>query len=63
VLNIIVDKRGKRLLALDGGGIRGIMELVILNEIEKKTGRKVILCYSTYNVYIYVVFGIDLRVI
>lgn len=33
--------RGRRLLALDGGGIRGLMELVILAEIEKKTGRKI----------------------
>jgi calcium-independent phospholipase A2-gamma len=34
-------RKGKRILALDGGGIRGLVELVILDAIEKKTGRKI----------------------
>ena len=30
----------KKVLAIDGGGIRGIIPALILNEIEKKTGKK-----------------------
>jgi len=31
----------KKILSIDGGGIRGIIPSIILNEIEKKTGKKV----------------------
>jgi len=34
-------------LALDGGGIRGTLELVYLQELEKRTGRKVHELFST----------------
>ena len=35
-------KKGKRMLFLDGGGMRGLLELEVLMEIERRTGRKII---------------------
>ncbi len=32
---------GSRILFLDGGGIRGLIQIEILEQLEKKTGRKV----------------------
>ncbi len=32
---------GSRILFLDGGGIRGLIQIEILAQLEKKTGRKV----------------------
>jgi len=32
---------GSRILFLDGGGIRGLIQIEILEELEKRTGRKV----------------------
>ncbi len=34
-------KAGSRVLCLDGGGIRGLIQLEILGQLEKKTGRRV----------------------
>ena len=36
----ISTKNKINILCLDGGGVRGIMEAVILKEIEKRTGKK-----------------------
>ena len=33
---------GSRILFLDGGGIRGLIQIEILEQLERKTGRKVI---------------------
>ena len=33
---------GSRILCLDGGGIRGLLQMTILMEIEKLTGRKIV---------------------
>ena len=35
------QKAGSRVLCLDGGGIRGLIQLEILSQLEAKTGRKV----------------------
>ena len=35
-------KKGERMLFLDGGGMRGLLELEVLMEIERRTGRKII---------------------
>ena len=35
-------RKGERMLFLDGGGMRGLLELEVLMEIEKRTGRKII---------------------
>lgn len=32
---------GSRILCLDGGGIRGLIQLEVLSQLEKKTGRKI----------------------
>lgn len=32
---------GSRILFLDGGGIRGLIQIEILEQLEKKTGRKI----------------------
>ena len=34
-------KGGSRILSLDGGGIRGLVQLEILMQLEEATGRKV----------------------
>lgn len=34
-------KDGSRILFLDAGGIRGLIQIEILEQIEKKTGRKI----------------------
>ena len=34
-------KPGSRILFLDGGGIRGLIQIEILMEIERRTGRKI----------------------
>ena len=34
-------KDGSRILFLDGGGIRGLIQIEILEQLEKKTGRKI----------------------
>ena len=38
----LFQKAGSRMLFLDGGGIRGLVQLEILSQIEEKTGRKII---------------------
>lgn len=35
------QKAGSRMLFLDGGGIRGLIQIEILRQIEEKTGRKI----------------------
>jgi len=35
-------KRGARILCLDGGGSRGLAQVQILEEIEKRTGKNII---------------------
>ena len=35
------QKAGSRILCLDGGGIRGLIQLEILSQLELKTGRKI----------------------
>ena len=32
---------GSRILSLDGGGIRGLLQIEILSEIERRTGKKI----------------------
>lgn len=39
--NIMVAKFKKKILSIDGGGIRGIIPAMVLNEIEKKTGKSI----------------------
>ena len=39
--NIMVAKFKKRILSIDGGGIRGIIPAMVLNYIEKKTGKPI----------------------
>ena len=34
-------RAGSRILCLDGGGIRGLIQLEVLSQLEKKTGRKI----------------------
>ena len=34
-------RAGSRVLCLDGGGIRGLIQLEVLSQLEKKTGRKI----------------------
>lgn len=34
-------KYGSRILCLDGGGIRGLVQMTILQEIERKTGKRI----------------------
>ena len=36
-----VNKKQVKVLSIDGGGIRGILPLVILDEIEKRTGKQI----------------------
>lgn len=37
-----LQKAGSRMLLLDGGGMKGLMQIDILCEIEKRTGKKII---------------------
>jgi predicted acylesterase/phospholipase RssA len=37
----VKDKKPIRILSLDGGGIRGIIELIWLIELQKETGQKI----------------------
>lgn len=37
----LLQLAGSRILCLDGGGMKGLMEIDILEQIEKKTGRKI----------------------
>lgn len=36
-----IQGRGLRVLALDGGGMKGMTEVTILRELEKRTGKRV----------------------
>jgi hypothetical protein len=36
-----ISGRGLRVLALDGGGMKGMTEVTMLREIEKRTGKRV----------------------
>ena len=38
----LVQMAGSRILTLDGGGMKGIMEIELLDQIEKATGRKIV---------------------
>ena len=38
----LFQKSGSRILCLDGGGIRGLVQLEILCQLEKMTGRKIV---------------------
>ena len=35
-----IPKKGLRILSLDGGGMRGLATVLILKEIEKRTGKR-----------------------
>ena len=35
-------KKGERMLFLDGGGMRGLLEIEVLLEIERRTGRQIV---------------------
>lgn len=35
------DNKGNRILFLDGGGMRGLIQIEILEQLENRTGRKV----------------------
>ena len=41
VSNAALGKAGSRILSLDGGGMRGLVEIEILCQIEEATGRKI----------------------
>lgn len=47
IVSLLKDKEeykqrcGSRILCLDGGGIRGLVQLTILQDIERKTGKKI----------------------
>jgi len=38
----LVQIAGSRILTLDGGGMKGIMEIELLDQIEKATGRRIV---------------------
>ena len=40
-INFLWKKKHKKILSLDGGGVRGIASVIFLKELEKETGKKV----------------------
>ena len=41
-MNFFWEKKYKKILSLDGGGVRGLASVIFLKELEKETGKKVI---------------------
>ena len=35
------DRKGSRILFLDGGGLRGLIQIEILEQLERRTGRRI----------------------
>jgi hypothetical protein len=44
-------RRGLRILTMDGGGVRGLMEIEMLREIERLTGKRVCCLAGAQRVY------------
>ena len=40
-VTVTTDNSGCRILSLDGGGIRGLIQIEVLSELERLTGRRI----------------------